>query len=94
MDIRTGFSRALREIRTSKGLTQEDFSDVSSRTYLSSLERAAKAPTIEKIDAIAKKMGIHPLSLLTLSYERSDDSKLEQLFATVRNDLSGLPNHD
>ncbi len=33
---------------------------VSSRTYLSTLERGGKSPTIEKLDAIAKRMDIHP----------------------------------
>jgi transcriptional regulator with XRE-family HTH domain len=32
------------------------------------LERGLYSPTVEKIDAIAKVIGIHPLTLLTLSY--------------------------
>jgi hypothetical protein len=32
------------------------------------LERGLYCPTVEKIDAIAKVIGIHPLTLLTLSY--------------------------
>ena len=40
---------ALRRIRKARGLSQEAFSDVSSRTYLSSLERDLKSPTLNKL---------------------------------------------
>ncbi|WP_370583238.1 XRE family transcriptional regulator [Methylophilus sp. QUAN] len=35
---------------------------------MSTLERGLYSPTVEKVDAIAKVIGIHPLTLLTLSY--------------------------
>lgn len=68
MDTRKAFARALKETRHAKGLTQEDFSDVSSRTYMSTLERELKSPTLDKIDALASVMKIHPLTLLTMAY--------------------------
>lgn len=68
MEIKDAFASALKQARKARGLTQEDFSDVSSRTYISTLERGIKGPTIEKIDALAIALGIHPLTLLTLTY--------------------------
>jgi transcriptional regulator with XRE-family HTH domain len=68
MEIKEAFASALKQARKARGLTQEDFSDVSSRTYISTLERGIKSPTIEKIDALSKALGIHPLTLLTLTY--------------------------
>lgn len=68
MTLREGFAAALRETRKQKGLTQEDFSDVSSRTYLSTLERGMKSPTLEKLEEIASVIGIHPVALLTMAY--------------------------
>ena len=62
------FGRGLQRVRKSKGLSQENFSIVSSRTYLSSLERGLKSPTITKLDELAGVLGIHPLSLLALAY--------------------------
>lgn len=68
MDIRKAFGNSLKVARKAKGLSQEDFSITSSRTYLSSLERGLKSPTLDKIDSLAERMEIHPLTLLTLSY--------------------------
>lgn len=75
MKTRTAFGRSLREIRRAKGLTQEDFSDVSSRTYISLLERAGTSPTLDKIEAIATTMKVHPLTLLTLTYQKAGDHR-------------------
>ncbi len=50
------------------GFTQEDFGVISSRTYVSTLERGLKSPTIVKVDELAKVINIHPLTLLALCY--------------------------
>ena len=68
MDIKKSIGLAIKQARNAKKITQEDFSGISSRTYVSTLERGLYSPTVEKIDAIAKVIGIHPLTLLTLSY--------------------------
>lgn len=70
MNINQAFGQALREIRKSKNLSQEDFSLVSSRTYISSLERGIKSPTLEKIEEICSTLKVHPLDLLKLAYEK------------------------
>ena len=49
-------------------MQQEQFDVVSSRTYISALERGLKQPTVAKVDALAGVLGLHPLTLLTLSY--------------------------
>lgn len=68
MDLKKAFGEALRKVRTHQKLTQEDFSSVSSRTYLSSLERGVYSPTIEKLDDIASVLGVHPLTVLAACY--------------------------
>lgn len=68
MDIRKAFGNSLRLARNSCELSQEDFALVSSRTYLSSLERGLKSPTLEKIQSLAERMEIHPLTLMALTY--------------------------
>ncbi|OIQ74573.1 helix-turn-helix protein [mine drainage metagenome] len=72
MDIKSGFAKALREVRKARGLTQEDFSAISSRTYLSSLERGLYSPTLDKIDSLATMLDIHPLTLIAMAYENSN----------------------
>jgi transcriptional regulator with XRE-family HTH domain len=90
--LRKAFARALKTVRKERGITQEDFALVSSRTYLSTLERALKSPTLEKIDALAGIMKVHPLTLLTLCYQQmgvsgggeSIDELLERVQVEVR----------
>ena len=66
----SNFPKALRHVRTAVGLTQEDFVGVASRVYVSILERGTKQPTLPKIEALANAMGVHPLTLLALTYSK------------------------
>lgn len=68
MNLRQSLATAIRVTRKSKGLTQEDFAVVSSRTYLSSLERGLKSPTLDKIDEISKVLKIHPAAVVLMAY--------------------------
>lgn len=77
------FGIGLQRARKSRELTQEDFSVVSSRTYLSSLERGIKAPTITKIDELATVIGVHPLSLIAYAYLPSTATERAQFWATI-----------
>ena len=82
------FPAALKGARTSLGLAQEAFSLASSRTYVSSLERGIKSPTLSKIDTLAEVLGIHPLTLLTLAYlEDRRTESAEALMALVAQEL-------
>ena len=91
MISKQAFGKSLKLVRTSKGLTQEDFSDVSSRTYISSLERGIKSPTLEKIDDIAGTLKIHPLTLLTLTYLSSKKKQsMETLLEKVEKQVDKI----
>lgn len=70
---------AIRTIRKARGLSQEAFSDVSSRTYMSSLERDLKSPTMHKLTELCEVMDVHPLTLLTLAYAGDSTRKADQL---------------
>ena len=87
MNLRQAFAKALKTFRTARGLTQEDFSDVSSRTYLSTLERGLKSPTIDKLQALAKVLNVHPVTILVLSYINAEDSPVDELLAKVKQEL-------
>jgi transcriptional regulator with XRE-family HTH domain len=90
MSLLGRFGVGLQLARKSRGLTQEDFSMVSSRTYLSSLERGLKSPTISKLEDLASEIGIHPLSLLALAYLPSSEEARQQLFARVVAELQAI----
>lgn len=81
---------AIRTVRKARGLSQEAFSDVSSRTYMSSLERDLKSPTMHKLTELCEVMDVHPLTLLTLAYAGDSTRKTDQLLAQVRQELEAV----
>ena len=88
MEHREAFAKALRALRKHKGLTQEDFDEFSSRTYISLLERAQKSPTLDKINELAQVLGIHPLTLLALSYHYEQPRRsLDALWSKVEKEI-------
>lgn len=85
--------KALKIARVARGLSQEDFGLVSSRTYISTLERGLKSPTLSKLDSLVGPLKVHPLTLLTLAYlndpsSESPDELLQMVQAEI-NDLRG-----
>lgn len=84
------FGAGLQRARKAHGLTQEDFSEVSSRTYLSSLERGLKAPTIAKLEEIASVIGMHPLSLLALAYLPATQEERRELCERLTAEVSSV----
>ncbi|PIB66866.1 helix-turn-helix domain-containing protein [Pseudomonas sp. 2822-17] len=88
MELKQAFGAALKKLRSERKLSQEDFSDVSSRTYLSTLERGLKSPTIEKVDELATVMDVHPLTILVGCYLLQDNPmSLDELFSRIRTEL-------
>ena len=84
------FGIGLQRARKSRKLTQEDFSIVSSRTYLSSLERGIKAPTITKIEEIATVIGVHPLSLIAYAYLPSSSAERAKFWEAIAGDIDSF----
>jgi len=89
--ITNNFGAALKVARILTGVTQEDFDGISSRTYVSTLERGLKSPTLQKVDSLASVLGIHPLILLTFAYcKQPVESHAEQLARDMEKELSRL----
>lgn len=86
--------RALKAVRKARGLSQEVFSGVSSRTYLSSLERGVKNPTLLKVSELCQVMQVHPLTLLVLAYADGRVSDVDQLLERITRELSVLEGMD
>lgn len=92
MTTKQAFGEALRHIRIWKKLTQENFANVSGRTYLSSIERGLKSPTIEKLDELSQALGVHPVTLLASCYLTANpDINAEILLKRVRAELREIP---
>ncbi|MFU7416676.1 helix-turn-helix domain-containing protein [Ectopseudomonas oleovorans] len=89
MAEKNSLAMALRTVRKARGLSQEAFSDVSSRTYLSSLERDLKSPTLNKLAELCEVMEIHPMTLLALAYA-GDAKGVDLLVERVRREIAEL----
>lgn len=85
---------AIRTVRKARGLSQEAFSDVSSRTYMSSLERDLKSPTMHKLTELCEVMDVHPLTLLTLAYAGDDMDKVRRVLKQVEQELLSIKQRD
>ena len=85
-------AKALKTVRKARGLSQEAFSDVSSRTYMSTLERDLKSPTLNKLTELCEVMEIHPLTLMTLAYAGDGKKNIEQILMQVRQELEEIRN--
>ncbi|RLK57646.1 MULTISPECIES: helix-turn-helix domain-containing protein [Pseudomonadota] len=90
MAAKHSLATAIRTVRKARGLSQEAFSDVSSRTYLSLLERDLKSPTMHKLTELCEVMNVHPLTLLTLAYAGEDKRKVQQLLVQVQKELDAI----
>lgn len=85
------FGQALRRARKARGMTQEDFSTMSSRTYVSMLERGERSPTLAKINELSAALKIHPLTLLALAYAgAAGPAEMRKLLAEIEREATAL----
>jgi transcriptional regulator with XRE-family HTH domain len=89
MTAKNSFPAALKTVRKARGLSQEAFSDVSSRTYMSSLERGLKSPTLSKVADLCEVMDVHPLTLLTLAYG-GNSRGVSEVIERVQRELAAI----
>jgi len=91
MELKQAFGRALKARRLERQLTQEDFSDVSSRTYLSTLERGIKCPTLDKVVELASVLDVHPLTLIAESFLVLDPGQsMESLMSQIQREAHDI----
>jgi transcriptional regulator with XRE-family HTH domain len=66
MDMRKLVGRNVKRIRQEKGLTQEQFAEVSgfSQQYISSLEQGRRNPTVVTIYELATALGVSHIELV------------------------------
>lgn len=91
MELQQAFGLALKKYRQQAGMPQEGFALVSSRTYVSSLERGLKSPTLEKVQELAAAMAVHPLSLIATTYLTMDPTlSVDDLLAKIKAEVIAL----
>lgn len=85
------FAKALRAVRLERDLSQEDFYEVSGRTYISRLENSGADPTLSKVIQLAQVLGIHPLTLLTLAFcSKGSPAEVDRLLAGVKEEIASF----
>lgn len=90
MSLRSGLAKALANARKYKGISQEDFSNTSSRTYVSTLERGLKSPTVDKLDGLCRILEIHPVSLLFAAYVLAGSTEADELHRTIAKEVDEI----
>ncbi|NWL77286.1 transcriptional regulator [Pseudomonas taiwanensis] len=86
MELKQAFGLAFKQLRTSKGLSQEAVG--ASQSYISDVERGIKSPTIDKLAELATNMGVHPLTILAKSYLIAGNPKTtDELIGQLRQEL-------
>lgn len=82
-------ARALRRARNAAGLSQEDFGEVSGRTYISQLERGERQATLAKVDDLASVLRVHPATLVVLAYlpDQVEVDAIDNLLIAVGEEL-------
>jgi len=91
MDLKESFGVTVKSIRRAKGLPQIAIG--MNQGYISELENGQKTPTLPKMAAIAKNLGIHPLTLLAAVYSNMGQEDSTELLAKVNDELESLKSH-
>ncbi|PRA54708.1 MULTISPECIES: helix-turn-helix domain-containing protein [Pseudomonas] len=90
MELKKAFGLAVRDIRLSKGLSQEALGP--SQPFVSDLERGIKSPSLEKIHDLASSLGVHPSTLFVYCCIKADGAKesTDEIMARVLEELSSI----
>lgn len=90
MTLKTAIAAVLKAIRKARGLSQNNLAEVSSRTYVSKLERGQSSPTLEMMSTLSSPLGLSPLALVTLTLATETGQSIRSLIKTVECDLAVL----
>ncbi|MCP1845590.1 transcriptional regulator with XRE-family HTH domain [Bradyrhizobium sp. USDA 4524] len=73
MKARALMALNVRRIRVERGISQQKLAHEAGidRSYLASLERQSKNPTIDILDRIADALGVHPFELVVQHSKRA-----------------------
>lgn len=90
MSLKNAFAAVLKAMRSGKGLTQRNLAEVSSRTYVSKLERGQSSPTLEMITALSGQLNVNPLTLVAITLCAESGQPVNALLRQTQEELAGL----
>lgn len=89
MTLKTSFATVLKAIRSKRNISQRDFGDTS-RTYLSKLEGARSSITLDKLEQVSQRLGLSPLTLMTLTLCAETGKPAIDLISHLRAEIESL----
>ncbi|MNO34942.1 helix-turn-helix protein [compost metagenome] len=90
MTLKVSFANVLRALRNKRNISQRDFADTTSRTYLSKLELGKSSITLDKLGQISSRLDLSPLTLLTLALSEDTGKTTTELMFNLQSELSEL----
>lgn len=94
MTLKTSFANVLRALRNKRNISQRDFADTTSRTYLSKLELGKSSITLDKLTQISERLQLSPLTLLTLTISEDTGQPVNELLSNLQAELAELKGGD
>lgn len=89
MERKLAFGSALKYVRVQRGIAQEQVG--ASQSFISTIERGIRSPTIEKMQELAERLGVNPATLIVLM-QIELDGKEEEILENVQNEIRALKN--
>lgn len=84
MTVRTAIASVLKAMRRMRGLSQRDLAEVSSRTYVSKLERAQSSPTLEMMNTLSAPLNLSPLTLAALTIGAEAGQSMRSMLSELK----------
>jgi len=94
MTLKTSFASVLRALRSKRNISQRDFADTTSRTYLSKLELGKSSITLDKLAQLSQRLQLSPLTLLTLTLAENTGQPVNALMSNLQAELVSLQHGD
>lgn len=90
MSLKSAFASVLKTTRAIRGLSQKNLAEVSSRTYISKLERGQCSPTLEMMTALSAPLNLSPLTLIAMTIGTATGQSIKSLMSQVEKELAQL----
>jgi len=87
MERKLAFGSALREVRSRKEIAQEQLG--ASQSFVSTVERGIRSPTIEKMEEFAERLGVNPATLIIVM-QIGLDGDADALLKKIRDEIKAL----
>lgn len=87
MERKLAFGSALKAVRVRKGIAQEQLG--ASQSFISTLERGIRSPTVEKLEELAERLEVNPATLIILMQIGIDGDE-EALLGKIHQEIAAL----